>query len=415
MKARGWWTFSLLLNVALVVAMAALWRRSTSISSPPPMASIAEHSGTKTLSPATARVVARAGNPAFEPGSQFDWRQVESEDYRKYIANLRGINCPEETIRDLIIADVNKLFAARRTQIEVAPKEFKYWQADETRQWDDPVLRERQRKIQDLELERRTLIKDLLGVDYQQEAQKLVGGPSIFDRMYGFLPDDKRERVQGIVERSSLREQELYQEADGDLSAEQRAHLKKLREATRAQLTASMSPAELEEYDLRNSPSAHALRANLAGMELTADEFKALFRVRKAFDDRAEEAGGPAPDRDRDRDQKQLDDQMRAALGEARFAEFKRAQDPDFQNLYRVAERYQLPPSAAVKLYDIKRSADEYRRSLETNNQLIGEQRYAALQAMATEVQRSVKEVLGDKGFKYLLGRGGEWMMKPGE
>ena len=395
--------------------MAALWRRSSSVSAPPVVPSIAERPASKTLSPAVVRAVVRNADPASEAGSQFDWRQVESEDYRKYIANLRGINCPEETIRDLIIADVNKLFAARRTQIEVAPKEFKYWQADETRQWDDPVLRERQRKIQDLELERRTLIKDLLGVDYQQEAQKLVGGPSIFDRMYGFLPDDKRERVQGIVERSSLREQELYQEADGDLSAEQRAHLKKLREATRAQLAASMSPAELEEYDLRNSPSAHALRANLAGMELTADEFKALFRVRKAFDDRAEEAGGPAPDRDRDRDQKQLDDQMRAALGEARFAEFKRAQDPDFQNLYRVAERYQLPSSAAAKLYDLKRSADEYRRSLETNNQLIGEQRYAALQAMATEVQRSVKEVLGDKGFKYLLGRGGEWMMKPGE
>ena len=413
MKARGWWIFSVVLNIALLAVVAALWQRSSSVSAPPVVPSIAERPASKTLSPAVVRAVVRNADPASEAGSQFDWRQVESEDYRKYIANLRGINCPEETIRDIIIADVNKLFAARRTQIEVAPKEFKYWQADETRQWDDPVLRERQRKIQDLELERRTLIKDLLGVDYQQEAQKLVGGPSIFDRMYGFLPDDKRERVQGIVERSSLREQELYQEADGDLSAEQRAHLKKLREATRAQLAASMSPAELEEYDLRNSPSAHALRANLAGMELTADEFKALFRVRKAFDDRAEEAGGPAPDRDRD--QKQLDDQMRAALGEARFAEFKRAQDPDFQNLYRVAERYQLPPSAAAKLYDIKRSADEYRRSLETNNQLIGEQRYAALQAMATEVQRSVKEVLGEKGFKYLLGRGGEWMVKPGE
>lgn len=410
MKARGWWIFSAVLNVALFAAVAALWQRSPA---PVVVTSVAERPATKTLSSAMVRPVVRPENPATEAGSQFNWRQVESEDYRKYIANLRGINCPEETIRDIIIADVNKLFASRRTQIEVAPKEYKFWQADDTRQWDDPVLRDRQRKMQDLELERRALIKDLLGVDYQQEAQKLVGGPSIFDRMYGFLPDDKRERVQGIVERSSLLEQELYQEADGDLSAEQRARLKKLREETRAQLAASMTPAELEEYDLRNAPSAHNIRANLAGMELTADEFKALFRVRQTFDDRAEEAGGPAPDRERD--QKQLDDQMRAALGEARFAEFKRAQDPDFQNLYRVAERYQLPPSAAAKLYDIKRSADEYRRSLETNNQLIGEQRHAAIQSMATEVQRSVKEVLGDKGFKYLLGRGGEWLLKPGE
>jgi len=32
----------------------------------------------------------------------FDWRQVESEDYRTYLANLRAIGCPETTIRDIV-------------------------------------------------------------------------------------------------------------------------------------------------------------------------------------------------------------------------------------------------------------------------------------------------------------------------
>src|SRR6516162_1933421 len=36
----------------------------------------------------------------------FSWRDVESPDYPVYIANLRAIGCPEQTIRDLIIADV---------------------------------------------------------------------------------------------------------------------------------------------------------------------------------------------------------------------------------------------------------------------------------------------------------------------
>lgn len=68
-----------------------------------------------------------------------------------------------------------------------------------------------------------------------------------------------------------------------------------------------------------------------------------------------------------------------------------------------------------MKLYDLKRTALESRLKLETNSQIIGEQRYAAIEAIAAEVQRSVKEVLGDKGYKYLLSRGGEWMLKPGE
>ena len=37
----------------------------------------------------------------------FSWREVESDDYPTYIANLRDIGCPEQTIRDIIIADVN--------------------------------------------------------------------------------------------------------------------------------------------------------------------------------------------------------------------------------------------------------------------------------------------------------------------
>src|SRR5690242_8782620 len=43
----------------------------------------------------------------------FSWREVESPDYPTYIANLRDIGCPEQTIRDIIIADINNLFAKR--------------------------------------------------------------------------------------------------------------------------------------------------------------------------------------------------------------------------------------------------------------------------------------------------------------
>ena len=33
----------------------------------------------------------------------FSWRDVESPDYPVYIANLRAIGCPEQTIRDIIM------------------------------------------------------------------------------------------------------------------------------------------------------------------------------------------------------------------------------------------------------------------------------------------------------------------------
>lgn len=44
----------------------------------------------------------------------FQWSQIESTDYRTYIANLRGIGCPEQTIRDIVTADLHNLYAHRR-------------------------------------------------------------------------------------------------------------------------------------------------------------------------------------------------------------------------------------------------------------------------------------------------------------
>src|SRR5260370_41541655 len=49
--------------------------------------------------------------------ARFDWRQVESPDYKEYIANLRAIGCPEKTIKEIVTADVNDLFSARRAAI----------------------------------------------------------------------------------------------------------------------------------------------------------------------------------------------------------------------------------------------------------------------------------------------------------
>ena len=45
----------------------------------------------------------------------FDWVQSESTDYPTYVRNLRAIHCPEQTLRDIITADVDcNFYAARR-------------------------------------------------------------------------------------------------------------------------------------------------------------------------------------------------------------------------------------------------------------------------------------------------------------
>jgi hypothetical protein len=48
----------------------------------------------------------------------FRWSQLESPDYQIYIANLRGIGCPEQTVRDIVIADVHALLTPQRNELE---------------------------------------------------------------------------------------------------------------------------------------------------------------------------------------------------------------------------------------------------------------------------------------------------------
>jgi hypothetical protein len=55
--------------------------------------------------------------PDPSPRPPLAWSDLESADYPTYIRNLRGIGCPEETIRDIITADVAALYLIRRQEL----------------------------------------------------------------------------------------------------------------------------------------------------------------------------------------------------------------------------------------------------------------------------------------------------------
>ena len=64
--------------------------------------------------PANEVALPSTGSSSLAEAKPFHWCQVESTDYRTYMANLRGIGCPESTIRDIITADLGGLYASRR-------------------------------------------------------------------------------------------------------------------------------------------------------------------------------------------------------------------------------------------------------------------------------------------------------------
>jgi hypothetical protein len=88
--------------------------------------------------PAPAIAATEAPGPVADPPSpqpesqpawsrRFDWHQLETADYPTYIANLRAIKCPEQTVRDIISADVAHLFAVKRKQLSGSPARAGRW------------------------------------------------------------------------------------------------------------------------------------------------------------------------------------------------------------------------------------------------------------------------------------------------
>ena len=72
---------------------------------------------TPSSSSASAQVVPAQVRP--QPFIDFSWSQIESPDYRTYVANLRRIGCPDQTIEDIIRADVHALYCQKRSALHL--------------------------------------------------------------------------------------------------------------------------------------------------------------------------------------------------------------------------------------------------------------------------------------------------------
>jgi hypothetical protein len=85
------------------------------------------------------------------------WAQLESSDYPNYIKNLRAIGCPEQTIRDIITADVGNLYKHRRQPLERKLK----W--SESAAIAPDALRALAKNLQELSNEEASVLHTLLG------------------------------------------------------------------------------------------------------------------------------------------------------------------------------------------------------------------------------------------------------------
>jgi hypothetical protein len=346
------------------------------------------------------------------------WAQLESEDYKTYIARLRGIGCPEQTIRDIIIADLDKLLAPEIAAAYGRRKELRYWHPEEAEMINDVNPRDVFQKQHELEKRKRDIIHELINTDLSRERMKASGQEDYYERRLGFLPEDRRTRVRELLEQFDEAEQKIRDKEtvdNGALSASDHAQLRLLRQQRETELDQMLAPSEKQQYELWLSPTANEVRHALYGMDATEQEFLSVYQARKAYEDtwgqRDPDLLDPASRQQREQARADMEAKILHDLGEERYADYQRGRDDDFHLLSALTTRFKLPREKAAEVYSYKNVAANYREQVRSNPAFSALQRAEAMKAIAEETANVVRGVLGPAAYNHYVRSGqGRWI-----
>lgn len=333
------------------------------------------------------------------------WETVESTDYKEYIANLRAIGCPDETIRDIIIADVNKLYDRKKKEIKGEPKKFEYWKGGNP--FAVMIDSELTKKLKALDDEKNGVLR-ALGIEPDAKAQ-MAQMMNPFETMMDFLPEDKKVQVIKVMTDMQTKM------ADAGKDGNDPEAMGKAMKDMETKLKAILTPQEYLDYQLRFGMTANMMRSQIAGFDPNEEEFMKVFKLREAFDSDfsplARMNESDEQKKNREAAEKQLKENIKAQLGPERYADYERAQDWNFQQIYRSVKKADLGTAEAVKVYDMKKVAEAEVNKVRSNSDLTQEQKNQALQGIQQQTEASMKGVLGDKGWEqYNRGNNTFWL-----
>jgi len=306
------WRFVAFVSLGVNIALAAVWFFSTRALS-------ARYAAEATALGAAPTVLTRTN--VVTRRLPFSWREIESADYATYLANLRDIDCPEQTIRDIIIAEVNAVYSRKRAT-ELVTAEQQWWRSEP----DPEVVQAAAEKARGLEDERRALLTSLLGINWETGDLVSIPRPSrpgvtLDGPVLGVLSAETKQAIQDVSIRSQDR-LEAYLNAQHSAGKEaDPVTLAKLRQQTRNDLARVLSPPQLEEFLLRYAQNANDLRAEFGQLQFfnqTPEEFRAVFRATDALDQRIEllaDASDPSSLAQRKALQDQRETAIKTALG----------------------------------------------------------------------------------------------------
>ena len=352
----------LLITVGLNVVLALLLWRGPRASAGLPERSVRDAGAVTPPVAATftnQRVVMVAG----DDGSP--WSALAAGDFRACMERLREARCPEETIRDVIMAAVSRKYRADLlARDEQRARGFQWWRGIQDEDYEQGAATEA-RSRRDLEL------AQLFGESWRQDMYKMLGW-KVDDSYWSFISQEKRSQLDLLSAKYTRLEDAVRKGARGSFMLEEdEAQLKQLKLQQRAEQAQLLTLAELEDLEMRQSPAANWVRQRLPEAA-SEEEYRQMVRValaaEKGVGNEQELIGGESPEeavKRRAAEEKALHAQLKVVLGDVRYAELfpnvtpgeepKPAPKPTFEEsmetsrkeLVKLAQKEGVSPEAA--------------------------------------------------------------------
>jgi len=249
----------------------------------------------------------------------------------------------------------------------------------------------------------------------QRQLRQVLGSADIKDDLaqaaYGaFLPANKVSRLFDIKDdynelRSQIHEKMMGMTGGFQMPGDQTS-LKLLEDEQRRDIQALLTPEEQAAMKLRDSYTASILQQRLYAFDSTEEEYKAIFALRNPVDEKYQAALAQLDYNDPNRQNlyreqdaalKQIDAQIKDMLGDERYAEYQRAQRPDYQTLVLAARRFDLAPETVSQTYQVRETTVNEAVRISNDASLDADQKTQAYAALAGQATAQIRASLGDE------------------
>jgi hypothetical protein len=311
-----------------------------------------------------------------------------TSDHFALIEQLQEQGMPDEFVRRIMLASINMEMSdlARERDLD-----NQYWQSAK------PNREEQVQQELKLAVDKRTLLRQLFGDSVEND---LVFEDLFrpYNKTLDFLSSDKQIALFETVELNQAQSRDLF---GPGFIREQMQDRRTLQADMMTAIQELLTPDEYFEYELRESRDANIMRRTMAGFDYTEQEFRDIFEIRNDSQQLAQASYMNMRDpKARAAVAEARDDQERRIaeyLGTERSEELKRLQDPVYQSLVAIGDRYGSSERSIITAYEVTTEFRTQVGEVRSDQSLSGEERRSQMEQLSEESLEEIKDLVGEE------------------